>query len=264
MNDKILKLTRKWWFYLIIVILNLAIPPIATNNFKIEDAGSIINTTLRYSLSITSWEPFAIPFQIIFIAVILLLFISKVKYFIQKYFALFIGFTYLLYTIGQNIALTEKYGVSIITINIIMFLFVAYSWFVEFKEQKNKYTFGNWKIKYIWLVVLSIIAFWAPIDYSSAPMVDLHLKYFITSGSALAFCLTTPLLLTIMTLNIPHINIFTYRITALIGFIIGIYNMMLFGHPELFWFAIMHIPLITVSFFSLINSYRVEKKYNLY
>ena len=66
-----------------------------------------------------------------------------------------------------------------------------------------------------------------------------------------------------MTLNIPKINIFTYRVTALVGTIIGIYNMMLFNIPELFWLAVVHIPLMTVSLFSLINSYRIEKKYDL-
>tara|TARA_B110000114_G_C14996988_1_gene359037 strand:+ start:114 stop:908 length:795 start_codon:yes stop_codon:yes gene_type:complete len=263
MNQKILKLTRKWWFYLIIIILNFTIPPIATNNFKLEDWGPIINKTLRNSFSITTWEPFAIPFQIVFIVIIFLLFITKGNGLIKKYFALFVSLSYFLYTIGQNIAISDKYGLSIITINIIMFMLVAYSWLVEFKEQKNDYEFKNWKAQYIWLVVFSIIAFWAPIDYSSVPTIDLHPKYFITSGSALAFCLTTPLLLTIMTLNIPKINIFTYRVTALVGTIIGIYNMMLFNIPELFWLAVVHIPLMTVSLFSLINSYRIEKKYDL-
>lgn len=84
----------------------------------------------------------------------------------------------------------------------------------------------------------------------------MHLLY---SGSSLAFCLMTPVFLTIMTFNIPKINIATYRVTAIVGVIIGLYNMMNFQNPKLIQVAILHLPLLIISIYALIRSYRVKK-----
>lgn len=73
-----------------------------------------------------------------------------------------------------------------------------------------------------------------------------------------AFCLTTPLFLTILTLNLPKVNIVTYRITAIIGVIIGLYNMMNFFNPHTVWLGVVHVPLLTISLYSAILSYRVH------
>ncbi len=79
-------------------------------------------------------------------------------------------------------------------------------------------------------------------------------------NSVTAFCLTTPLFLTILTLNIPHINIVTYRITAIIGFIIGLYNMMSFMNPYTINLGILHISLLVISLYACILSYKIDKK----
>jgi len=256
MSDKVLFLTTKWWFYAIVLVLNFTIPPIATLNFSLQNWGDIISHTLRYSISVTSWTPIKIPFQILFILLMLTLIISRGKF--SRLFAGFITLNYTIITIGQNVAFTEKFGLSIVTINLLMFLLVALSWLAEMRKPKNSYTFSNWNIKYIWMVVLSLAAFWHPIDYAGIPSIDVNPNYFLTGGSSLTFCLTTPLLLTIMTLNLPNVNLLTYRISALIGTIIGIYNMMCFFMPYVFWIGVLHVPLLVISVYSLILSFRIE------
>jgi len=89
---------------------------------------------------------------------------------------------------------------------------------------------------------------------------DWNLLHFFTRNTATAFCLTTPLFLTILTLNLPKVNIVTYRITAIIGVIIGLYNMMNFFNPHTVFLGVVHIPLLTISLYSAILSYRVTRK----
>lgn len=256
MIDKLLKLTRKWWFYLIIVILNLIILPIATKNFSFSSIGDIISTTLGQSIYSTKWKGFYIPYQIIFIGIVFILLFWKGR--IKKYFTGFVALSYILFAVGQNIAVTEKFGISIVAINIIMFSFVSFSWILDIIEQRNYYDFGNMKIKYWWMIILSIFAFWLPIDTSTL-ILDFNPKYLITSGSSLTFCLTTPLFLTVLTLCLPNVNLSTYRITSFIGILLGLYNMANFTTPRYFWIGALHIPLITISTYCFIISFRIDK-----
>ncbi|SEA05192.1 hypothetical protein SAMN05216331_11643 [Porphyromonadaceae bacterium KH3R12] len=63
-------------------------------------------------------------------------------------------------------------------------------------------------------------------------------------------------------LNIPNINVVTYRITALIGVIIGLYNMVSFLNPHTVFLGILHIPLLTISLYCSILSYKIGENTN--
>ena len=52
----------------------------------------------------------------------------------------------------------------------------------------------------------------------------------------------------------------TYRITAIIGVIIGLYNMMNFFNPHTVWLGVVHVPLLTISLYCAILSYKVNRK----
>jgi len=65
--------------------------------------------------------------------------------------------------------------------------------------------------------------------------------------------------LTIMTLNLPNVNIATYRITAIIGFIIGIYNMAPFADSQTVWVGFLHLPLLLISLYCIVVSYKSTK-----
>lgn len=253
-NQILEKLTRKWWFYVVVIFAQFLIIPYASKNFHFTEIGSIISTTLSNAL-LMELKGYFIYFQIISIALLLLLFIKKNS--VKKAFNIYVFISYLLFTVLQNIAFTEKYGLSIVCINVVMFLLVALVWLIELINTENDYNFSNLNWKTSWLIILALICFWWPMDWGTLK-IDFHLKHFLFNGSSWAFCAMTPVFLTIMTLNLPKINVVTYRVTALIGLIIGIYNMLNFQDPRTINIAILHLPLLIISIYSLIMSYKIR------
>ena len=251
-TNRLERVTRKWWFYAILIGAQFLIIPFSTQNFDFKKVGSIIGATLSNSFQVKMYD-YYIYFQLFAIIALLLLFVLKNKF--AKAFNIYVLLSYIAFAVLQNVALTENYGLSVVTINILMFLFVAYAWLKEVLKPENDYTFSNLNWKESWLIPLAFIAFWAPL---SGGVFDFNPKHLLYSGSSLAFCLMTPVFLTIMTLNIPKINIITYRITAIIGVIIGLYNMINFQNPKTVNLAILHFPLLFISIFAMIRSYRIK------
>ena len=246
------KLTEKWWFFVILFVAQFILFPIATKNFDFSEVGRIIGKTLSNSI-MGDIKHYYLYFQLSTIIIFLLLIVYKNR--VRRLFTLYVIISYVLFSLLQNIAITDHYGISIVTVNLVMFLFVGYSWCNELLNQKNDYSFSNLNWKTSWLVLISIICFWWPLNWETLKFSpDLHLL--IDNGSSLAFCAMTPIFLTIMTLNLPNVNILTFRITSLIGVIIGVYNMMNFLNPITINIAVMHLPLLIVSIHSLILSYK--------
>lgn len=90
-------------------------------------------------------------------------------------------------------------------------------------------------------------------------MPDFNPLYFFTNMAGLAFCLMTPVYLGILTLYHPRVNLATLRVTGLVGSIIGFYNILtnFIMFPELLWWnGVLHIPLITISIYGLVLSFK--------
>lgn len=249
-------ISRKWWFFVVLVISQSLFMPYASKNFQMEAINSIIYTTLQNSFQM-EMSDYNVYFQVLSLSILILLVILKNK--MKLIFNIYVAASYVLFAFIQNIAVTEQYGLSIVTVNVVMFLFVAYVWVSEIFQSKNDYSFSNIQWKYSWMILLSLFAYLCPISPSGIDFNPLHFFY---KNSATAFCLTTPLFLTIMTLNIPKINVITYRITALIGIIIGLYNMLSFLNPHTLFLGILHIPLLAISLYCCILSYKINRNKN--
>lgn len=250
---KLEHISRKWWFFVILVVSQSLLMPYASKNFQPDAISSIIYTTLQNSLHMGLGN-YNIYFQALSLLILVLLVILKNR--IKLVFNIYVAVSYIFFAFIQNIAMTERYGLSIVTVNVVMFLFVAYVWISEIFQSKNDYSFSHFKWKYSWMILLALFAYLCPISPNGF---DLNLLHFFHRNSATAFCLTTPLFLTIMTLNIPKINVVTYRITSLIGVIIGLYNMLSFFNPHTVFLGILHLPLLTISLYCCILSYKIGR-----
>jgi len=185
-TNKLERVTTKWWFFAILISMQFLIMPFSTKNFNFERIGDIISVTLSNSFQLRMYNYYSY-FQLISIVILLLLFILKNKF--RIVFEIYVFISYLCFAFLQNVAMTETYGFSMVTINVLMFLFVAYFWLKELICPENDYSFSNLKWRNSWLIPLAFIAFWAPLTKG---VFDFNLRYLLYSGSSLAFCLMTP------------------------------------------------------------------------
>jgi hypothetical protein len=249
-QSRLERITRRWWFFLLFVLIQF-FPPYASKAYKIEDWGEVIQHALGNAIVYRHSEIYPV-FQIIAILFVVGILILRNK--LARVFGIYVAISYVLFAIGQSIAFTDKYGLSICTINFVMFLIVAGFWAWEAAVLKNDYTFRKLPIWRYWVVPLAVLAFWYP---ASKGRPDFNPVLLFTSGSGLAFCLMTPVYVALLSLYWPRVNTPAMRVTSLVGLIIGLYNMYAnFGiNPGRGWWnGVLHIPLLVISLYGLILS----------
>jgi len=251
-HGKMDRITRRWWFFGLFVLMQFTIPPYASKGYNFpQDWGNVIAHALSNAIVYNHSELYP-TFKVIPIVLIILIVILRNR--VARLFAIYVGISYVLFAFGQSIAVTEKYGVSICTINIIMFPIVAAFWIWEAVVLQNDFTLKKLPVWRYWVVPLAILAFWAP---SGRGRPDFNPVYLLTNGTGLAFCMMTPVYVGLLTLYWPRVNMPTLRVTSLVGLIIGLYNMYAnFGLDpgRRWWNGVLHIPLLVISLYGLILS----------
>ena len=71
--------------------------------------------------------------------------------------------------------------------------------------------------------------------------------------------LGTPVFLVLLLLSKENIDLTLLRVTALVGFIIGCYNMGNFATDAGFYLGLYHLPLVGISLYALLKSKRKNK-----
>lgn len=243
-----------WKFFLVLIVLQFVLMPVATKGFRFEEMGQIIFTTLGHAL-INRFYHYSFIFQWMALALIVALLFFRNR--IGRFFSAYVGGCYLLYAVIQSIAITNKYGVSVVTVNLAMMSFVAFVWFRDCWKGENEYDFSNLNWRTAWLIPVAFFCLWFPMDLLNVKP-DFNPAYFFSGYASLAFCPMTPVFLTLLTLCRPRINMTTYRVTAMVGLIIGIYNMGQFASPAGFYLGMYHLPLLLVSLYALLSSKRLK------
>ena len=255
-QEKLELLTRKWWFYLLFVLIQF-VPPYASKGFEPAETGMVTSEILSRSLAYSYPSAFPIFKIIPMIFVISIVFLKNA---VRRPFSVYVGIAYVLFAFLQNIAVTEKYGLGIITINLVMFCLVAAFWFWEAIIQKNDFTPRKQPVWKYWVIPAAFLAFWYPGSISGASIIpDFNPAYILTNVAGLTFCMMTPVYIAILTLYYPRINMVTLRVTSLVGVIIGIYNVLtnfILYISLLWWNGVLHIPLLTISLYALILSFK--------
>jgi len=253
-KGKLESITRKWWFFLLFVLLQF-IPPYASKGFERSEAGMVTEDILSHSLVFNYTALYPI-FKIVPLMLVIAIIFLRNR--VTRLFSVYVAVTYVLFAFLQNIAVTEKYGLGIITVNVIMFCLVAAFWFWEASVQKNDFTPTKRSTGRYWVIPLAFLAFWYPANPRTL-MPNFNPIYLLTNAAGLAFCMMTPVYLAVLTLYYPRINMATLRVTSLVGTIIGFYNMLMnfLIHPSVLWWnGVLHIPLLTISVYGLTLSLR--------
>lgn len=240
---------------IILCILPITVPPYCSQNFSFAAWGDIIIYTLLNAITF-DLKDITLYAQAAMFVVFILLIILRNK--IGKFFTFIVALSFLFYSVTQNIAISEEYGLSIVTSNLITMLLVSTAWFYDLFTSKTKYTFKNLTKRNWYLIIIAVFCFWWPLNLETAQP-DFALKGFFYSMSSISFCPMTPIFLIILILCKPSINLITYNITAIGGIVIGFFNMVTIFHPSSFYSGLYHIPLFAISIYAFLDKSNLDE-----
>lgn len=253
MSSKIEKFFSKKWsyplLYVLLFFLNTVFPPYASKGYSWEETGEVVYSLLRVSL-----KPYVHLAPIFHVAtLILLVLLWRRGKRASRIFSAYIGANYVFIALGQGIGTTEKYGLVILTGGVVSYLFIALLWFWETFNPKIDTTFTRLPLIRYWAVPLAFLAFWSPIK--SVPSIgavpDFNPLLLLTSfGYGLSFCMTTPVILCLLTLFYPNINKPLLKVNSFVGIIYGLWNMLSLLDPQTKWSGILHFPLLLISIYA--------------
>jgi len=256
-QGKLESITRKWWFLLLFILFQF-FPAYAQKGYDPSKWEKFIGHTLEHAFA-SSVEWLYPVFKIV--PIILVISIIFLRNRATRWFDVYVGISYVLFAFLGSIAVTEQHGLAIITGNFVAFLLIAAFWFWDVFAQKNDFSPQKQPLWKYWVVPLAFLAFWTPMSVPYSPMnpPDFNPIYFFINGAGLAYCMMTPVFLAIITLYHPRINMATLRVTSLEGILMGLINiyMNFFTDFGLYWWnGVLHIPLMTISIYGLVLSFK--------
>jgi len=243
--------SNKAWFWVsLFIIITFFFPQITSKRVVLgQETGEVIFRVL-YANSNRYVEAAALAHILAVVLIVLLIrYGNKVRFL----FDIFIAGDYVIIAFLQNIATVEGYGFSIITSNVAIFLMLGIMWMNESFNPQNDFTFRKLPLWRYWPIPVAFLAFWFPAGPSGE--IDFNPIYLLTSDFGVAFCLTTPVVLAILTLIYPLVNRKAFVATCSAGLLYGIYNLQLplFFEPKTWWVSgVLHIPLFSISLYGLL------------
>jgi hypothetical protein len=185
---------------------------------------------------------------------LLLLYAQRVGRIIAVYF----GGLFLFQAFSQNITVTPTYGLAILTGNLVIIAITGVFWIWEAVRPRTEFAFRRLPLWRYWVIPFVVLAYWFPVGPGLLPY--FHPLLLLTSDFAVTFCPTAPLVIALLTLFYPQVDLRLLRVTSLVGFLIGCFNILsAFVMPGYtLWMLFLHTPLIFISFYGLLLPWLVK------
>jgi len=250
-----MKETRKTLLILLVLLVCTFLPTFAAVPFAQEESTLVIRDVFMQTSVAYLW----LSPTIHVITVVLLVALYRYRSRIGGVADAFFGILFLFFAFGNHIAVTENYGLVVLTGNLVPILIVGLLWMWEVYKPLNEYVFQRLPAWRYWVLPFVFLAFWSPINAELSP--DFNPLLLLTSSFGVMYCPTTPLIVAVLTLIYPRVNILLLRITSFVGLLIGLFNAMSFfvmpGYT--LWNLILHTPLILISAYGLLTTILVKK-----
>lgn len=247
MYEKLERLTRKRWFYLLVFLIPVILPPFAgTGLGYLWELPDFIQEVSYALYDVKAVYAPAMPLlHLLMLLLILALAIFRGRF--GRLFAALVGLNFALTAVVQTGVLTGRYGLVILTQIFLWYLLVILLWFWEALIRKNDYSFKGGTLRPYWLIPLAVFAFWDP-DQAW----NLDPAFFINGFAPTAFCMISPIYLTVILFAHPRLNLPLLRLQSFVGLIVGFISLVISFMQEpsagIYW-ALLHTPLIAASWY---------------
>jgi hypothetical protein len=251
-----MKEAGKTLLILLVLLVCTFLPTLSAVPFAQQDSTLVIRDVFMQTSVAYLWLSPVIHV----ITVVLLVALYRYRSKIGRVADAFFGILFLFFAFGNHIAVTEDYGLVVLTGNLVPILIVGLFWMREVYKPLNEYAFQRLPAWRYWVLPFVFLAFWSPINAALSP--DFNPLLLLTSSFGVMYCPTTPLIVAVLTLMYPRVNILLLRITSFVGLLIGLFNAMSFfmmpGYT--LWNLVLHIPLIFISAYGLLITILVKKE----
>ena len=248
-------LTERKWFYPFIYLLFLIISflPLYTEKaYAYENTQDVIINLLMVVL--IPYKAWGIVFHITTLIIVLYIALRPEKS--GRLFSAYMGLNFLVIALVQSSGTTEKYGFVMQTSSLVMSIILGFIWIWVTIRGDIEASFKDKHWYHFPLLLLALLSFWSPykvVGTAVVPNFD-PLLLFTSPDYGLTFCFTLPVFLFLLILFFPKVNLFAYRITAFNGLLYALFNLTHWFNPDSRWMGVLHIPLLVLSIFALIQS----------
>lgn len=239
---------------LVTLLICSFLPVFAASPFSQQDSSLVIKEVLmKNSVEYLWFSPFI---HVAFVVLIVFLYFygSRIGRVADSFFAIL----FLFMAFSNHIAVTDTYGLAVVTGNLVPVLIVGMLWVWEAYKPQNNYVFQKLPAWRYWVIPFAILAFWSPINAQLDP--DFSPLLLLNSSFGIMFCFTTPVIIAILTLIYPRVNMLVFRATSFVGLVIGLFNILsYFTMPGYtLWNLFLHTPLILISAYGLLIPFIVR------
>ena len=241
---------------LLLFLFISALPLYTEKPYAVENTKDVLINLLM--VAITPYQRWAWFFHLSILLLVLLIILWPDKS--GRIFTTYIGLNYFIIAFAQSFGITEKYGVVVHTGNLVMSVALGVIWLWVTFRGDTKSSFKNIRWYHFLLLPLAILTFWSPYKVDgNAVIPDFNPTLLLTSPDyGLTFCFTTPIFLYLLILFYPNVNLFAFRITSFNGLLYALFNLTHWFNPDSRWMGVLHIPLLVISIFALIQSRTVK------
>ncbi|HAW71053.1 MAG TPA: hypothetical protein DCY84_10760 [Firmicutes bacterium] len=252
-SERLIVLTQKWWFYLIIALLTF-LPAYTAKPYDSRESAGVVIAVLSNAM-VYSWKALLPVFKILPLLIFGMLAVWKDK--ATRVFYCYGALVFLITGLFENMAITSEYGFAALIGNMVICLIIAAAWLWEAITKHSDFNRVQPSFSRLWVMPLAFMAFWYPVNMDTLQP-DFGLHYLITSEAGLTFCMMLPVYLSVMLLFFPDVNLVTLRISSFAGVLIGLLSMMQFFvfNKGMEWMGILHLPLLIISSYAFVLSFR--------
>ena len=160
---------------------------------------------------------------------------------------------FLALAIFQTTAVTDRYGLAVITGNLALVLVVGLVWGCEVIAERNDFAPRRHRWWKWWVAPVAAVALLAPVDASTMSP-DFNLARLLSNEAGLTFCMMTPVVLAVLTLYHPTVNPTVLRVSSFVGILLGAVNMVVWFvvEPWGWWMGVLHLPLLSISIYGFV------------
>ena len=260
MNSKMRKpLGHTIWFKIILTVL-IFLPCYTQVGYSSANTTNVIAAVLSHPMvtSIQWLLPIAKWLLLAFV-IVSIIYEGFSKRILLGYYA----FILLIVGVFQNIAFTEQYGfVWLIGNTLVQFMVLGYCAFDIIKD-KTVIAKENLNKKRLWVIAPMILAFLMPYAINNENHVfPAFTPSVLFNEAGVTYCMITPIIIGILLLFSKGVHKPTLSVISYVGFLFGLLNMMTwFGiQTQNWWMGVLHLPLITLSFYGLLVA-NSERRY---